>query len=72
MYFTYSSSTNQQVTTTFDSSTGRGGTYAIKVHGQEARVAWDVSAADLELALESLCTVRDVTVTRNIVEHGHT
>jgi len=49
------------------------GTFTITYLGQKTRqLQYDISAADMEAELEKLCTVEDVSVTRNIVARGHT
>jgi hypothetical protein len=49
------------------------GTFRVLVYGQKTPpLHWDVSALDMEAALNALTTVRHVDVERNVVGHGFT
>eukprot|EP00937_MAST-01D_sp_MAST-1D-sp2_P000055 g55.t1 len=49
------------------------GTFSVSYLGQKTRqLPYDVSSSEMEIALDALCTVENVTVTRNTVERGHT
>ena len=48
------------------------GTFTVSYLGQKtAQLPYDVSAKAMEQALEGLCTVKDVNVERNTIQHGH-
>ena len=62
-----------QYVTTSASANDIGGTFSLSYHGQMTdRLEYDISAAGMKSALMSLCTVTEVSVTREIVKYGYT
>ena len=64
----------QQIITTYSlgSNTTLGGTFKVKRDGlSTVNLAADISALDMELALEALANVGDVAVTRKVKENGY-
>jgi len=63
----------QHISTAVPSDMHMGGTFTVTYLGQKtAQLPYDISGAGMTTALEGLCTVDDVTVTRNTIARGHT
>jgi hypothetical protein len=62
-----------QAITTANSATGIFGTFTLDYDGQTTpRLDFDISAAQMEKALNGLSSITDVTVSREVVGHGFT
>ena len=63
----------QSITTAVARGYYLAGTFTVSYLGQKtAELTYDISAAKMKQALEALCTVDAVNVTRNTIERGHT
>ena len=62
-----------QYVTTSATANDLGGTFTLTYHGQRTeQLPFDVSSEDMRNALMGLCTIDDVSISREIIGFGHT